>query len=276
LTLPVLLVLVGWARRIMRTSFRKIRVKLAAMNAYLQEHLSGIKVVQLFGRQDRALGEYNEINIAHRDAYLTAIRADAGLFALVEGIGVASAAVVRALDDVRRRHDPAFVLDAPTFGIWMQRHLPVEREGSYFASAGGAMGWGLPAAFGIQLARPGERVVCVSGDGSFWMVAQDLETAVREHIPVVTLVTNNFAYGNIRDRQRADHGGRHIGVRHGNPDFAAFAEMLGAHGERVERAEDLGPAIERSLASGLPAVIDVVQDAEEGLPRGVRPPPTAP
>lgn len=94
LTLPVLLVLVAWARRIMRTSFRKIRVKLAAMNAYLQEHLSGIKVVQLFGRQDRALAEYDEINIAHRDAYLSAIRADAGLFALVEGIGIASAASI--------------------------------------------------------------------------------------------------------------------------------------------------------------------------------------
>ena len=94
LTLPVLMVLVAWARRIMRTSFRKIRVKLAAMNAYLQEHLSGIKVVQLFGRQDRALAEYDEINIAHRDAYLSAIRADAGLFALVEGIGIASAASI--------------------------------------------------------------------------------------------------------------------------------------------------------------------------------------
>jgi acetolactate synthase-1/2/3 large subunit len=197
---------------------------------------------------------------------------DARLPDVPDGAAVSSAAVVRALDDVRRRHDPIWVLDAPTFGIWMQRHLPIERERSYYANAGGAMGWGPAAALGIQLARPRERVVCVTGDGTFWMVAQDLETAVRERIPVVTVVTNNFAYGNIRDRQRADHGGRLVGVRYGNPDFAAFARLLGAHGERVERAEELGPALERALASGLPAVVDVIQDPDEGLPGDVRPP----
>jgi acetolactate synthase I/II/III large subunit len=209
---------------------------------------------------------------ARLDALRAEYERDARLPGVEQGAGVSSAAVVAALDAVRRRHDPTFVLDAPTFGIWMQRYLPIERAGSYFGNAGGAMGWGVPAAFGMQLAKPDERVICVSGDGSFWMVAQDLETAVRERIPVVTVVTNNFAYGNIRDRQRADHDGRHIGVRYGNPDFAAFARLLGAHGERVERGEELEPALERSLASGLPAVIDVVQDPDEGLPSGVRPP----
>jgi acetolactate synthase-1/2/3 large subunit len=211
--------------------------------------------------------------VADRRAELrAAYEAERVLPAADGGSGVSSTAVVRALDEVRRRHDPVFVLDAPTFGIWMQRYLPVERPGSYFGNAGGAMGWGVPAAFGIQLARPEERVVCVTGDGSFWMVAQDLETAVRERIPVVTVVTNNFAYGNIRDRQQADHAGRHIGVRYANPDFAAFARLLGAHGERVESEDELGPALERALASGLPAVVDVVQDPDEGLPDGVRPP----
>jgi acetolactate synthase-1/2/3 large subunit len=190
------------------------------------------------------------------------------------GSGVCSAAVVRALRDAMATHDPAFVLDATTFGIWMQRHLPVERAGSWFGNAGGAMGWGLPAAMGIKLARPHERVLAVVGDGSFWTVAQDLETAVREGIPVVCLVTNNFAYGNIRDRQRVDHGGRLVGVVHDNPDFAAVARLLGAHGERVERADDLGPAIDRAFAAGLPAVTDVIQDPAEGLPPGVRPPST--
>jgi ATP-binding cassette subfamily B protein len=94
LTLPVLLLVVGWARRIMRTSFREIRVKLAAMNAYLQEHLSGIKVVQLLGREVRCAREYDRINAAHRDAYLGAIRADAGMYALVEAIGVGSGAAI--------------------------------------------------------------------------------------------------------------------------------------------------------------------------------------
>ena len=112
----------------------------------------------------------------------------------------------------------------------------------------------------------------MTGDGSFWMVAQDLETAVREELPVVVVITNNFSFGNIRDRQRADHAERYIGVRYGNPDFAEFARLLGAHGERVERSEDLEPALERALAAGKPAVVDVVQHPDEGLPEGVRPP----
>lgn len=92
LTLPLLVMVVAWARKIMRTSFREIRVKLAAMNAYLQEHLSGIKVVQLFGRERRAARDYDRINGAHRDAYLGAIRADSGMYALVEAIGIVSVA----------------------------------------------------------------------------------------------------------------------------------------------------------------------------------------
>jgi acetolactate synthase-1/2/3 large subunit len=61
-------------------------------------------------------------------------------------------------------------------------------------------------------------------------------------------------------------------VFYGNPDFAEFARLLGAHGERVERDPDLIPALERALASGLPAVIDCVQDRHEGLPTDLVPP----
>jgi ATP-binding cassette, subfamily B, multidrug efflux pump len=85
-TLPLLFVIVEYARRAMRTSFRQIRVRLAAMNGFAQEHLFGIRVVQLLGRGRIAQREYNEINAGHRDAYLLQIRADAGMYALVEAI----------------------------------------------------------------------------------------------------------------------------------------------------------------------------------------------
>jgi len=134
------------------------------------------------------------------------------------------------------------------------------------------MGWGFPAAMGMQLARRDSRVINISGDGSFWMVAQDLETAVREDLPVVTVINNNFAFGNTRDRQRTAHGGRYVGVFYGNPDFAAYARLLGAHGERVESGQGLLPALERALASGRPAVVDVIQDRHEGLPPDLVPP----
>ena len=189
------------------------------------------------------------------------------------GPGVASAAAVRAIDDALR-DDPAMVIvqDTHSFGPWLSRHVTLDRPGSYYAAAGGAMGWGVPAALGVQVAKPDARVMAVCGDGSFWMVAQEVETAVREQLPVVFVISNNFALGNTRDRQRQAHGGRYLGVFHDNPDFAKFAELLGAHGERVERDEQLAPALERAFASGRTAIVDVIQDRHEGLPADLTPP----
>ncbi|WP_259334160.1 thiamine pyrophosphate-dependent enzyme [Streptomyces umbrinus] len=118
---------------------------------------------------------------------------------------------------------------------------------------GGAMAWGLPAAMGMALARPEERVVALSGDGSFWMVAQGFETCVRERIPVTNLVVNKFAYGNTRDRQRFAHDERYSGVFLDNPDFAAFARMLGGYGARVTRDTDLRATIDDALAQPGPS-----------------------
>jgi acetolactate synthase I/II/III large subunit len=186
---------------------------------------------------------------------------------------VPSAALVAALRTVLGRTGATLVQDAPSMGVWIQRHIDFTSPDTYYAAAGGSMGWGFPAAMGMQLARPHERIITVSGDGSFWMVAQDLETAVRENLPVVNVINNNFSFGNTRDRQRSAHDGRYLGVFYGNPDFAAFARLLGAHGERVESADGLLPALDRALASGRPAIVDVIQDQHEGLPPGLLPPP---
>ena len=189
--------------------------------------------------------------------------------------GVSSGALVTGLRTALDRSGAVLVQDAPSLGPWIQRYLDFAVPGSYYAASGGSMGWGFPAAMGMQLARPADRIITVSGDGSFWMVAQDLETAVREDLPIVNVINNNFSFGNTRDRQRAAHGRRYLGVFHGNADLAAFARLLGGHGERVERDQDLVPALERALASGRPAVVDVIQDRHEGLPPGLVPPPAA-
>jgi acetolactate synthase I/II/III large subunit len=186
---------------------------------------------------------------------------------------VASGAVVHALRELLRERDAILVQDAHSFGPWLARYLELDKAGRYYAAAGGAMGWGFPAALGVQAARPAERVIAVCGDGSFWMVAQEMETAVREDLPVVVVVTNNFSYGNTRDRQRHAHGGRYFGTFYDNPDFAAFAELLGAHGERVERGEDVTDALRRALDSGRPAIVDIIQDRHEGLPGDLQPLP---
>ena len=188
--------------------------------------------------------------------------------------GVPTAAVISALqtvlDDAGAR--VALVQDAATLGPWIGRYLEFDRHASSYGAGGGSMGWGFGAALGIQLARPDTRVICVTGDGSFWMVGQDLETAVRHSIPLITVVVNNFSYGNTRDRQRVDFNERYLGVFHTNPDFAAYARLLGAHGERVEDASELPGALKRAMEATGPSVIDVIQDRHEGLPPGMRPP----
>ncbi|MCI2418351.1 thiamine pyrophosphate-binding protein [Saccharopolyspora sp. K220] len=186
--------------------------------------------------------------------------------------GVSSKNVVRALQELADRSGILLVQDAPSFGPWSHRYLRLPRHRSFFGSAGGAMAWGLPAGMGIALASPDQRVITVSGDGSFWMVAQDFETCVRERIPLVNVVMNNFSYGNTRDRQRFAHDGRFLGVFYGNPDFADFARSLGGFGIRVEADDDLRPALAAALDQDRPVIIDVVQDRMAGLPPGLAPP----
>ena len=93
-TLPFLIILIGWSRKVMRKSYRAIRVKLAAMNSHVQEHLSGIKVVQLFAREKQASDRYDEINHEYRTAFLGVIKADSGMYAVVEALGITSAAAI--------------------------------------------------------------------------------------------------------------------------------------------------------------------------------------
>ncbi|NLU74319.1 thiamine pyrophosphate-binding protein [Streptomyces sp. HNM0575] len=189
-----------------------------------------------------------------------------------DGGTVTSLALTRAVRGLAEREGVVLVQDVHTFGPWVQRHVSFDRPHSYYGSAGGAMAWGFPAAMGMATARPGVRVVALSGDGSFWMVAQDFETCVREDIPVVNVVVNNFSYGNTRDRQRFAHGGRYSGVFLGNPDFAAYARLLGGHGVRVTSDDEVLPAIEEALAQPGPAIVDIVQSETEGLPEGLEPP----
>jgi acetolactate synthase-1/2/3 large subunit len=220
----------------------------------------------------RPRDQLTEARAARAEALAERLRSETELPAETAETGVGSASLVAGLAAALDRHQATMIHDVHTFGVWIHRFLRFDRAGSFHGAAGGSMGWGLPAAMGYQLARPEQKVIGIFGDASFWMVAQDLETAVRERIPIVCVIANNFSYGNTRDRQRTAHEGRYEGVFYGNPDFAEFARLLGAHGERVERAEDFGRAVDRAFASGLPALIDVIQDSFEGLPPGLVPP----
>ncbi|MEN9627337.1 MAG: hypothetical protein RJA10_564, partial [Pseudomonadota bacterium] len=117
------------------------------------------------------------------------------------------------------------------------------------------LGFGLAYAIALQDQHPGRAVVNITGDGSFGFTLNELDTARRYQLPVVTLIHNNAAWGIIRAGQRKQLDFE-LGSGLEDTDYAAIARGFGCHGEVVTRAADVGPALQRALASGLPAVLD--------------------
>ncbi|NUT54665.1 MAG: thiamine pyrophosphate-binding protein, partial [Thermoleophilia bacterium] len=155
---------------------------------------------------------------------------------------------------------------AGNFATWPHRFWQYTRYRSQLAPTSGAMGYGVPAAIAAKLVEPERTVVCFAGDGDFLMSGQELATAAQERAAVLFLVVDNGMYGTIRMHQEREYPGRVVGTSLTNPDFAAYAASFGAHAERVERTEEVGPALERALAAGGPALLHLVVDADAIAP----------
>ncbi len=142
-------------------------------------------------------------------------------------------------------------------------------HGRSFIRCEGSLGWAFPAAIGVRCAQPDRPVVCFTGDGGFWYHLAELETAVRHDIPTVTVVLNNQGLvleTHILDTSYDGRGQELADYRDVN--FAAYAHAVGAHGERVGTPDEFGPALERALASGRPAVLDVLTSRDAWAPIG--------
>ncbi len=141
------------------------------------------------------------------------------------------------------------------------QHIPIRLPDQYIWCAGsGAMTHGFAAALGARLAHPERQIVVAIGDGDFGMMTQELETSVRENLPVVVIVYNDSGYGALRLFQKVQHQGRYLGSDFGQTDFAKLAEAYGARGERIDQPGDLAPALMRALAAGVTTVLDVRTD----------------
>jgi len=157
--------------------------------------------------------------------------------------------------------DGLLVVDAGNGGKHVRSYFKSYEPGTFFciddwASVGGSF----PIALGAKLARPDRPVLCASGDMGAMCNIGELETAMREKIPVVYVVFNDQGLGNERAFQNEHYGGRFYAVDYNNPDFGALAKVFGAHGEHVTRPGDLEGAIQRAFASGKPAIVDVMID----------------
>jgi acetolactate synthase-1/2/3 large subunit len=150
---------------------------------------------------------------------------------------------------------------------WVHRYWRFRRYRTQVAPTSGAMGYGVPAAIAAKLVAPARPVVSMNGDGCFLMCGQELSTAVRYGLDPLFLVVNNGMYGTIRMHQEREFPARVHGTELVNPDFVAYARAFGAHAELVEKTADVEPALERALASGRAALLELRVDPDAITPR---------
>lgn len=154
--------------------------------------------------------------------------------------------------------DGIFVDDLTQVGYVSRFALPVYRPRTFLSpSYQGTLGWGYPAALGAKLVCPEKPVVSIAGDGGFMFNVQELATAVRHQIPVVVIVFNDGAYGNVRRIQRQQFNDRTIASDLVNPDFVKLAESFGIMGLKAETPDALRLALRQALAAETPALIEV-------------------
>ena len=156
---------------------------------------------------------------------------------------------------------------AGNFSAWVHRFWRWHEYPTQLAPTSGAMGYGVPAAVAAKAVHPERTLICFAGDGDFLMSGQELATAMQYDLPIVILVVNNGMYGTIRMHQERHYPGRVVGTDLANPDFAAYARAFGAHGETVTETSEFPAALERALAGGTSALLELQIDPEAINPR---------
>lgn len=173
----------------------------------------------------------------------------------------------RIVADTRRALGRSDIVLADTGAVkmWMARLYPTYEANTCLVSNGlSTMAFALPGAIGAKLAFPERKVLAAVGDGAFLMNSQEIETALREHIPLVVLIWEDDAYGLIGWKMDLELG-HHVEVEFSNPDFTAYAESFGARSSRVTAAGDLLPMLEEALAADTVSVITCPVDYTENL-----------
>ncbi|MHB8690673.1 MAG: acetolactate synthase large subunit [Solirubrobacteraceae bacterium] len=157
------------------------------------------------------------------------------------------------------------LVDTGALKMWMARLYPTFAPNTCLISNGlSTMAWTLPGAIAAKLACPEAKVVVATGDGAFLMNSQEIETALREHVPFVVLVWVDDEYGLIKWKMELEYD-ESFDTAFGNPDFVAYAESFGARGVRITAADELLPALQEALAQDTVTVIACPVDYSANL-----------
>jgi acetolactate synthase-1/2/3 large subunit len=167
--------------------------------------------------------------------------------------------------------DAIVVADGGDTQVWTILGMNISRPGQLLSSGPfGCLGVGIPFALAAKLRYPERQVLTTMGDGSAGLNIMEFNTALRFELPIVMVISNDCSWGMIRHSQNAAYGpGRLVGCELGDVSYEKVVEALGGYGERVNRAHEIRPALERAFASGKPACINVYTDREVGTPMGL-------
>jgi acetolactate synthase I/II/III large subunit len=151
------------------------------------------------------------------------------------------------------------VTDVGQHQMWVAKHYPYERPNTHITSGGlGTMGFAVPAAIGVHVARPDESVWSISGDGGFQMNMAEIATMVQEGLSVKMAIFNNGYLGMVRQWQQFFHEKRYSCTPIWSPDYVKLAEAYGIAGWRVENRAQLDDVVERANAHSGPALVEFV------------------
>jgi acetolactate synthase-1/2/3 large subunit len=164
-----------------------------------------------------------------------------------------------------RERDPFITTEVGQHQMWAAQFFKFDKPYHWMTSGGlGTMGYGLPAAVGVQVAHPDALVIDIAGEASILMNIQEMSTIAQYRLPVKAFILNNQYMGMVRQWQELLHGGRYSeSYTAALPDFVKLADAFGAVGRRVERPDELDDAIAEMIDTPNAVILDVVVDQAE-------------
>jgi len=172
---------------------------------------------------------------------------------------------IRRLYEATKDKDVYITTEVGQHQMWAAQFFKFEKPNRWMTSGGlGTMGYGLPAAIGVQMAHPKSLVIDVAGEASFLMNIQELSTAVQYRLPIKAFIVNNQYMGMVRQWQELLHGGRYAESYTASlPDFVKLAEAYGLTGLRATKPNEVDGVIEKMLSTPGPVIADIVVDQTE-------------
>ena len=172
---------------------------------------------------------------------------------------------VRRLYELTRDRDVYITTEVGQHQMWAAQRFKFEKPNHWMTSGGlGTMGYGLPAAVGVQMAHPNALVIDIAGEASVQMTMQEMSTAVQYNLPIKIFILNNEYMGMVRQWQQLLHGGRYShSYSEALPDFVKLAEAFGCVGFRAETPDELDDKIRAMIDVKRPVLFDCRVDPKE-------------